>query len=83
MLVLVGAILGVSIFCFYKGYIAIGLICLAGFSHKIGFVALILASIMLLIKGHWIIGSIPVLLIAWNLFGLYLERKNGNLPEVP
>ena len=70
MLLLIAVILSVAIFCFIKGYIFVGIICLAGFSGKIGWLALVVTSVYLLSKGNYIIGILPLALIAWNLYGL-------------
>ena len=68
-------IIGVGVFCFAHGYIFTGAICLLGFSGKIGFIALIVASISLLIQGHWVVGVIPLLLIGVNLVFLPKSHK--------
>ena len=73
MFLLIVVILGVAIFCIYHGYILAGIICLLGFSGKIGFVALLITSIMLLVKSHWIVGALPLLLIGINL--LFMDKK--------
>ena len=71
MILLIVVIVGVSIFCFVQGYIWIGFVCLlGGFSHSIGFITLTITAIYLYAKGHWIIGTIPLLLIAWNILGI-------------
>jgi len=71
MILLIIGIVGVSIFCFVQGYIWIGLFCLlGGFSHSIGFITLTITTIYLYAKGHWIIGTVPVLLIVWNILGI-------------
>ena len=73
MFLLIVVILGVAVFCIYHGYILAGIICLLGFSGKIGFVALLITSIMLLVKSHWIVGALPLLLIGINLF--FMDKK--------
>lgn len=70
MILLILTILGVAVFCFYNGYILVGIICLAGFSGKYGFPALILTSIYLFFKGHILVGFLPIALIVWNVYGL-------------
>ena len=75
MILLIITIIGVSIFCLYHGYIVAGIICLLGFSGKIGFIALVITSIMLFAKGHWVIGALPILLIAINLINLLFRYK--------
>lgn len=77
ILVLVLVIVGVAVFCFSQGYIAAGIICLAGFSKRFGFVALIVTSLVLFANKHWIVGPLPILLIVWNLIGLRLLRGPG------
>ena len=37
-------IVGVALFCFAHGYIFTGIVCLVGFSRKVGFVALAITS---------------------------------------
>ena len=77
MLVLALVIVGVAVFCFAQGYVAAGIICLAGFSKRFGFVALIVTACVLLANKHWIVGPLPILLIVWNLIGLRLLRGPG------
>lgn len=81
MLLLILVIVGVSIFCFAQGYIFIGVVCLGGLSYKIGFVALAITSVYLFAKGHWIAGTIPLLLIGWNILGItvFKPRKNKSI----
>ena len=74
MVLLAIVIIGVSVFCFSKGYIFIGIwTLLGGFSRSIGFTTLIVTSIYLFIKGHFIVGLFPILIIIWNLGWLYRE----------
>lgn len=73
MVLLVIVILGIAAFCFCKGYILAGVICLAGFSGKYGWPALIFTSIYLFYKGNFIIGILPIVLIVWNVIGLRRE----------
>ena len=77
MLLLIIVILGVSVFCFYKGYILAGIICLAGFLGKYGFLALIFTSGYLFYKGDFIVGILPIALVAWNIYGLWLMGRKG------
>lgn len=56
MFLLIITTVGVAVFCLYHGYIAASIICLLGFSGKFGFIALVITSIMLFAKGHWVIG---------------------------
>jgi len=68
----------IAIFCFINGYYITGIISLTGVSRTGGMIALIIVSISLFIKNHWIIGSLPLLLVISNL--LYLKlflRKKG------
>jgi len=83
VILLILVILGVSIFCFTQGYIFIGLICLGGFSYKVGFIALGITSIYLFVKGHWIVGLVPLLLIGWNILGITVlkPRPNKSIPD--
>ncbi len=74
ILVLIVVIVGIAVFCFTQGYIAAGIICLAGFSKQFGWLALIATTIFLFAKGHWIVGSLPILLMVWNLIGLRLLK---------
>lgn len=76
MVLLILVIGGVAVFCFTQGYIPIGVICLGGFSKKYGWPALIITTGFLFIKGHWFIGSLPLLLIGWNIIGLRLIYKD-------
>lgn len=73
MVLLFLVIIGVAVFCFTQGYILLGVICLIGFSGKIGFIALAVTSLALIVKGHWIIGALPLLLIGVNL--VFLDKK--------
>lgn len=76
MVLLILVIGGVAVFCFSQGYIPIGVICLGGFSKKYGWPALIITTGFLFIKGHWFVGSLPLLLIGWNIIGLRLFYKD-------
>jgi len=78
MVLLVLVILGVSIFCFTQGYIFIGVVCLGGFSGTIGFITLTITSILLFVKGHWIVGLLPLLLIGWNILGITVFKPHPN-----
>ncbi|MBL7086954.1 MAG: tetratricopeptide repeat protein [Candidatus Cloacimonetes bacterium] len=79
MILLAIVIIGVSFFCFSKGYIFIGIwTLLGGFSKKIGFVVLTVTSVFLFIKGHIIVGLFPLLIIIWNLVGLHLAMYGGD-----
>lgn len=75
MLLVVVVVVGVTIFCFAQGYIGIGLICLAGLSNTVAFPALIVTSIYLFSKGHWITAMFPLMLMAWNIIGLAWLKK--------
>ena len=44
--------------------------------QKLGWPALIATSIYLFAKDHWIVGTLPLLLIAWNIVGLKMLKKN-------
>lgn len=86
MVLLIVVIVGVSIFCFTQGYIFIGIVCLVGgFSHTIGFMALAVTSIYLFVKGHWIVGMLPLLLIGWNILGItvFKTRPKTLQTDVP
>ena len=76
MILLAAVIIGVSAFCFLKGYIPIGVICLFGFSKQIGWISLVVTSIFLFYKSHFIVGSLPLLIIVWNFVGLKLFYKD-------
>ena len=85
MVLLIVGIVGVSIFCFMRGYIWIGFFCLlGGFSHTLGFITLTITSIYLYTKGHWLVGSIPLLLIGWNILGItvFKPRPKTSLTDV-
>jgi len=80
MILLILLICSVAVFCFYQGYIPIALISLGGFSKKYGWPALIITTGFLFIKGHFFVGSLPLLLIGWNIIGLrffYKDRLKG------
>jgi len=81
MVLLFVVIIGISIFCFAQGYIVMGFICLIGLSYKIGFAALIITAIYLYSKGHWIVGSIPLLLIVWNILGTTVFKPKSRILE--
>ena len=77
MALLVIIIIGVAVFCFFQGYWISGIICLLGFSKQIGFIALVITSIVLFTNGHWIVGIIPLLLVGINLFFMSKTRKEN------
>jgi energy-coupling factor transporter transmembrane protein EcfT len=88
MVLVVAVVLGVAVFCFVKGFVVVGVICLLGISKHVGFVALLITSVFLFSKGYWLPGSIPLLLMAWNLVGLFLRHRgdvgsdvSGQLPK--
>jgi len=70
VVLLIAVIVGVAVFCFFHGYIAIGIVCLLGFSKKFGFLALLVTSLFLFWTQHWLVALLPPLLIAWNIWGL-------------
>ena len=75
MILLIAIVLGVSAFCFYKGFIFVGfLLLIGGFSRTIGFLILGLTSAYLFYKGEIIIGMLPLLLIAVNVIGLIVPN---------
>lgn len=78
MILLIIVILGVATFCFYKGYILAGVVCLVGFSGKYGWPALIFTSIYLFYKGEVITGMLPIALIVWNIYGLKFIGRKGD-----
>lgn len=75
MVLVVIVAVGVACFCFYHGYIMIGVICLAGVSSQVGFIALTITAAFLFYKGHWIVGSLPILLMAWNLMAVVFHKN--------
>jgi hypothetical protein len=75
MLLVVLVILGVAVFCFWHGYVLAGVVCLGGFSNSFGWPCLAFVSGVLLWQGHWLVASLPPLLIAWNVFGLRFFNK--------
>jgi len=76
MVLLFLVIIGIAAFCFIQGYNAPCIICLLGFSGKIGFIALAVTSILLFYNGHWIIGVVPLVPVGINLL---LRNKNKNI----
>jgi TPR repeat protein len=70
VVLLITVIVGVAVFCFFHGYIAVGIVCLLGFSKKYGFLALLVTSLFLFWTQHWLVALLPPLLIAWNIWGL-------------
>jgi hypothetical protein len=78
MLLVIIVAFGVSIYSFIKGYYFAAIASLFGISNSIGFIAFILASIYLFIKGQWVVGIIPLVLIAWNLIGTKILKKRSN-----
>lgn len=81
MLLVVVVVVGVAIFCFAQGYIVIGLVCLVGFSKTLAFPALIVTSIYLFSKGHWVTAMFPLILTAWNIIGLAWLRQGETNSE--
>ncbi len=77
MLLLILVILGTSIFCFANDLSGAGVVCLFGFSRAIGWLALGVTSILLLLSGHLIIAVFPVGIILWNVFGPAIMRRNS------
>lgn len=75
MFLVIAISLIMAVIAFTKGYIFIGVLCLAGPTHGFGMIALIIASILLIINGSYIMGGIIVALILWNIFGLKLMNK--------
>ena len=75
MVLLYLVIIGVATFCFLQGYYASGIICFLGFSGRIGFIALVITSTMLLYNEHWIVGAVPLILVGINLI---FRDKNKN-----
>lgn len=82
MILLAIIVIDVAAFCFYQGYYLIGLISLAGFSSNIGWAALISTSVFLFLEKHWLVGSLPLLLIVWNIFGLKHFHKEKLQPII-
>src|ERR1022692_2825294 len=76
MVLLVAIIVGVAVFCFLHGYIALAIVCLFGFSKRYGWPALLITSAFLFWHRHWFVALLPPLLIMWNYLGLrYLARR--------
>lgn len=69
MLVAAIVILGVSGYSIVNGILLPGIVCLGGFSKKYGFLCLGFASVALWFNGHFVAGSLPILLIVWNIVG--------------
>jgi len=78
MLLVILVALGVAIFGFIKGYYFVVVFSLMGMLKGFGFVGFILSSLYLFYKGDWIVGLIPIVLIAWNLIGLNYLNKMFN-----
>lgn len=58
-----------SIICFELGHVLFGIICLLGLSRKIGWLALIIVSLFLFVKGYWFYGLLPLSVIVLRLKG--------------
>jgi hypothetical protein len=52
-----------------KAIFLIGMVCIGGISNRVGWMCLAFVTGALLWEGHWIIATLPPLLIAWNVFG--------------
>lgn len=75
MLLVILVAIGVATFGFIKGYYIVTVFGLMGISKKTGFLGFGVASLYLFYKGEWIVGLIPVALIAWNIIGnKYLNK---------
>jgi hypothetical protein len=70
-------VMGVAVFCCLNGYLITGLVTLIGVSDRIGFVALAFTAISLYLRGHWIVGTLPLLVIVF--YHLYLSRVRRGL----
>jgi len=77
MILLILITLGVAAFCFLNGCTLTGIVCLFGFSRHVGFVALVVTSIMLFVQGHSIVATFPLLLVGVNVFFLNVSKKRG------
>lgn len=77
MIVLFLVSLGVSVFCFSKAYIFIGIICLwCPCALRTGWIALIITSVFLFSKGHLVAGAIPLLWFVYDFFVLLLPLND-------
>jgi len=76
-------LVGLAAFCFYMGgpYIWVGIICLAGLSRKIGWVAQLIAAGYLFSMGHRIAGFIPIILLGLVILG-WFQRKEDKIWRV-
>jgi hypothetical protein len=76
MLLLILVSVGLSIYCFSIDDPAYGVLSLIGMSPKIGMVVFGVVGLSLLYEGHYVAGVIPLLLIAWNIYGLKYMQKD-------
>jgi hypothetical protein len=77
MIILFLVSLGVSVFCFSKYYIFIGIICLwCPCALRTGWIALIITSVFLLSKGHLVAGTIPLLWFVYDFIILHLPLND-------
>lgn len=81
MVLLIATVVGVALFCFLKGYIPTGVVCLGGLSRTYGFPALLFASVSLFLKGHVVVAVLPIVLIGWNIVGLFLLKRKQESPN--
>ncbi len=75
MVLVILVCVGLAIYCFMNGMIGIGFLALGGLLHGLGFISLILAAVFLFIQEQYIAASFPPFLIAWNLWGLHILKK--------
>ena len=76
MLLVILVALGVATFGFIKGYYFVVVFSLMGISRGTGFMGFIVASAYLFYKGNWIVGLIPLVLIAVNLINLKFLKNH-------
>jgi len=55
-------------------YVAVPLLLWSGLNRR-GLLTWPLATVLLLLRGHWVVGWIPVALVVFNLIGNQVARK--------
>tara|TARA_B100000315_G_C14396088_1_gene504288 strand:+ start:587 stop:817 length:231 start_codon:yes stop_codon:yes gene_type:complete len=76
MLLLILVCVGLSVFCFLNDGPAYGILSLLGMSPSVGMIFLGVVGIVLFSNGHYFVGAIPFLFIAWNIYGLKYMQKD-------
>jgi len=65
----------VAVYCFLNGIITAGILALVGVIPGAGMVALVIASILLALDGHYIAAALPVIVICYNIWVLLVARR--------